>query len=89
MPARLEHDHDVVGVLEGLAPVGGRGDRGVDAVVVDHALDEGVHFVQARVRQGHEPVLAAGERRELPENRTSGFCRKPGCRRRSLRFCHR
>ena len=48
--ADLDHDHHVVRAAERLAAVGRGRDRGLDAVVADHALDEAVH--SGRIQRG-------------------------------------
>jgi hypothetical protein len=51
--AGLEHHHNVIGILQCFAPIGGRNDRGVDVVVTDHALHEVMHLVEPGPRQRH------------------------------------
>src|SRR5437868_8163502 len=44
----LEHNHDIIGAFESFTAVCGGSYSGIDTVVLNHALNERMHFVQAR-----------------------------------------
>jgi hypothetical protein len=76
----LDHHDHVIRAAQRLAAVGGGDGRGVHAVVLDHAVDERMHFIQPGARQRHQPVFAAGQRRRRQHIRHQGFAENQAAR---------
>ena len=85
---RLDHHDDVIRILQRLAPIRGGRDRGVHAVVFNHAPDERVHFVEPVVRQRHQPIFAAHERRSGQKIRHQGLAKDQAAGAKHCYFCH-